>query len=81
MNDVVLSEQFVPFYPCTSMRQVEIAEWFIFGMLPGLKTFTREVTPAERADGIIYSHALVEKTADGISRKYGAMLVYRGEMQ
>jgi hypothetical protein len=71
MNEVILSELFVPFFPCSSMQQVEIAELIVFAMLPDLKSFTREVTPVERAAGIIEPHARVTRTAEGISRKYG----------
>jgi hypothetical protein len=74
MNEVLLSELFVPFFPCSSMQQVEFAEWFVFATLPDLKSFSREVTPVEQATGIIEPHALVKKTTDGITRQYGTSI-------
>ena len=74
MNEYILSDAHVPFPPCTSMRQVEGIELIIFRLFPGLRNFTREITPVERAAGIINPHPLVQKTADGISRKYGTTI-------
>ena len=71
MNEYILSDAHVPFPPCTSMRQVEGIELIIFGLFPGLRNFTREITRVERTAGILYPHALVQKTANGISRRYG----------
>ena len=79
MNQYILSDAHVPFPPCTSMQQIEGIELMVFGAFPGLRNFTREITPVERAAGIIYPHALVEKTPDGISRKYGTTIVNFGE--
>ena len=74
MKEYILSDTHVPFPPCTSMQQIEGIELIIFGVFPGLRSFTREITPVERAAGIIYPHALVQKTADGISRKFGTTI-------
>jgi len=63
------------------MQQVEIAEWFVFAMLPDLNSFAREVTAVERAAGIIYPHALVMKATAGITRKYGTTIADLGELQ
>jgi hypothetical protein len=71
MNEVILSGLFVPFFPCSSMQQVEITEWFVFATLPDLNSFSREVTPVERAAGITEPHAIVLKTTAGVTRKYG----------
>jgi hypothetical protein len=35
----------------------------------------------ERGAGVIYPHALVEKTPNGISRKYGRMIAHIGDLQ
>ena len=74
MNEYILSDAHVPFPPRTSMRQVKGIELIIFGLFPGLRNFTREITPVEHTAGILYPHALVQKTADGISRKYGTTI-------
>ena len=74
MNEYILSDAHVPFPPCTSMQQIEGIALIIFGVFPGLRNFTREITPVERAAGIINPHPLVQKTADGISRKYGTTI-------
>jgi len=57
--------------PCSSMEQVEAADWLIFKLIHGLTQFTREVTTAERATGINHPHALVTQTGDGVRRYYG----------
>jgi len=72
MNEYILSDAHVPFPLCTSMQQIEGIELIIFGVFPGLRNFTRAITPVESAAGIIYPHVFVQKTPDGISRKYGA---------
>ena len=81
MDEIKLSHPVIDFFPCTTMQQVEITEWFIFGLVPGLTSFTRDLTPAERAAGISYPHALVEKTAAGITRKYGTAILLKHENQ
>jgi hypothetical protein len=81
MNEYVLSDAHMPFPSCTAMQQIEGIELIIFGLFPSLRSFTREITPVERAGGIIYPHALVEKTPNGISRKYGAMIAHIGDLQ
>jgi hypothetical protein len=82
MNEIILSEQFIPFPPCATMQQVEAMEHIIFGLVPSVTGFTREVTPAERKEGIINPHAYVTKNAGGtITRSYGAMIAYLGDLQ
>jgi hypothetical protein len=74
MNEVLLSELFVPFFPCSTIRQVEFTELLIFAVLPDVKSFSRDVTPMERIAGITAPHAIVLKTPTGIVRKYGTNL-------
>jgi len=81
MNEYVLSDAHVPFPPCTSMQQIEGIELIIFGLFPGLRSFTCKITPVERAAGIIYPHAYVRKLGGCITRKYGAMIAEIGELQ
>lgn len=81
MNEIIISEEFVPFPQCSSMERVELMEWCIFQLAPGLTTFTREVTAVERAAGIIEPHALVMKMPDGITRKYGTTIADLGDLQ
>jgi len=78
MKEYILSDAHLPFLPCTSIQQIEGIELIVFGAFPGLRNFTREITPIERAAGIIYPPALVQKTADGIRRKYGSTIVNFG---
>jgi hypothetical protein len=51
VTEYIHSEQFVPFPPCSSMEQVEVMEHLIFGLVPSLTGFTRDVTPAEQEAG------------------------------
>jgi hypothetical protein len=74
MKEYPLSEQFAPFPPCSSVKQVEVMDWMIFGLPPKLLSFTREVTSVERAAGITMPYAFVLKTAAGITRQYGASI-------
>jgi hypothetical protein len=59
------------FPPCFSIEHLEIAEHFIFGLVPSLTTFIRETTAIERAVGISDTHALVTNGERGITRVYG----------
>jgi hypothetical protein len=81
LNQIKFSDGFIDFFPCTTMKQVQITEMLIFGLTPGLTSFTRDITPAERAAGVIYPHVLVTKTEDGITRQYGTMLGCAGGIQ
>jgi hypothetical protein len=81
MSEYLLSEQFVPFPPCSSMEQVETLELIIFGLVPSLTSFTRAVTLAEQEDGVINPHAFVRKIDGVISRTYGAVIAHIGDLQ
>jgi hypothetical protein len=50
--------------------EVEFYDSWMFYIDPELTRFIRETTAAEQDAGITYSHALVLKEKDGISRLY-----------
>ena len=64
MSDLIKSAKLLDFPPCYSIEHLEIAENFVFGLLPGLTKFIRKTTVFERAVGITYTHALFQKATE-----------------
>jgi len=75
MNNHICTVPSLHFPPCFTASQLHFAELLLFGMLPNLTKFTRDVTPFERAAGITDTAALVIKTPSGIERKYGTAIL------
>jgi hypothetical protein len=71
MSDCATSAPMLAFPSCCCVEQLEIAEHFLFGLLPGLTKFIREITEFERAAGITDTHALITKGESYITRTYG----------
>ena len=71
MSNNATSAPMLAFPPCRSLCQLAIAEHFLFGLLPGMTTFVREITEFERAAGITDTHALITTGESGITRTYG----------